>query len=228
MHQHKNFANLALGPILFFMTKVQELDPTFYELFEFKPRKGDLKKIEIILAAIDCMATIGYEKTTYEAIAKRIGTRRAHVAYHFKDKADIFEASIKYINASYQQTSIQQMEEANDGLQTLVNYIEAPFIWAEQNPSQLAVMLLFYYLCLIDEKYRTLHADLRQKGAQRIEYILTNKLSTPIDKEVAPEMAKTIQNLMSGTILDLSTTGNMTLKEGRALVKGQVLKMISK
>ncbi len=41
-------------------------------------------------------------------------------------------------------------------------------------------------------------------------------------------MAKTIQNLMSGTILDLSTTGLMTLKEGRQLVKGQVLKMISK
>lgn len=210
------------------MTNVQELDPTFYELFEFKPRKGDLKKIEIILAAIDCMATIGYEKTTYEAIAKRIGTRRAHVAYHFKDKADIFEASIKYINASYQQTSIQQMEAATDGLQMLINYTEAPFIWAKENPSQLAVMLLFYYLCTIDEKYRLFHAQLRKKGAERIQYILTNKLSTPIDQELAPAMAKTIQNLMSGTILDLSTTGEMTLDEGRQLVKKQVLRMISK
>ncbi len=210
------------------MTEVQELDPTFYELFEFKPRKGDLKKIEIILAAIDCMATIGHEKTTYEAIAQRIGTRRAHVAYHFKDKADIFEASIKYINASYQQTSIRQMEAAKDGLTMLVNYVEAPFIWAEENPQQLSVMLLFYYLCLIDEKYQQLHAELRKKGQERIQYILTNKLSNPIAKEYAPEMAKTIQNLMSGTILDLSTTGLMTLKEGRQLVKGQVLKMISK
>ena len=209
------------------MTEVQELDPTFYELFEFKPRKGDLKKIEIILAAIDCMATIGHEKTTYEAIAQRIGTRRAHVAYHFKDKADIFEASIKYINASYQQTSIRQMEAAKDGLTMLVNYIEAPFMWAEENPQQLSVMLLFYYLCLIDEKYQNLHAELRRKGQERIQYILTNKLNNPIDKKVAPEMAKTIQNLMSGTILDLSTTGQMTLEEGRSLVKRQVLKIIS-
>ena len=210
------------------MTDVQELDPTFYELFEFKPRKGDLKKIEIILAAIDCMATIGYEKTTYEAIAKRIGTRRAHVAYHFKDKADIFEASIKYINASYQQTSITQMEQTSDGLQMLVNYIEAPFIWAKENPQQLSVMLLFYYLCLIDEKYSLLHAELRKRGAERIEYILTNKLSKPVDNKIAKDMAKTIQNLMSGTILDLSTTRQMTLDEGRQLVKEQVLKMISK
>lgn len=205
----------------------QDLDPTIYELFEFKPRKGDLKKIEIILAAIECMATIGYEKTTYEAIAQKIGTRRAHVAYHFRDKSDIFEASIKFINASYQKTAMEQLESAKDGMEMIVNYIQAPFIWAEENPQQLSVMLLFYYLCLIDEKYQELHAGLRQKGVERIEYILTTKLTKKVPAAEARPMAKAIQNLMSGTLMDLSTTGQMTLKQGRKLVKEQVLKMIA-
>ena len=208
------------------MTNTSDLDPTFYELFEFKPRKGDLKKIEIILAAIECMSTIGHEKTTYEAIAKKIGTRRAHVAYHFKDKADIFEASIKYINASYQQTCIQQMEAAKDGEKMLMNYVEAPFIWAEENPQQLSVMLLFYYLCTIDEKYRKLHGELRTKGHERIEYILAHKIKNPLPLDQAKPLAKAIQNLMSGTIMDVSTTGKMSLKAGRSLVKDQVAQMI--
>lgn len=212
------------------MESNSEIDSSIYELFEFKPRKGDLKKMEIILAAIDCIATIGFEKTTYEAIAKRIGTRRAHVAYHFKDKSDIFEACIKFINASYQQTSLQKLEQAEakkDGLQMLVNYLEAPFIWAEENPKQLSVMLLFYYLCTVEDKYRELHFNIRAAGAERIQYILTNKLTKKIPPKDAAPLAKHIQNLLSGAIMDVTTTGNKTLQKAKQEVKEQVLKLIS-
>jgi AcrR family transcriptional regulator len=204
------------------------IDSSIYELFEFKPRKGDLKKMEIVLAAIECIATIGFEKTTYEAIAKKIGTRRAHVAYHFKDKENIFEACIKFIMASYQQTSIKHIEAAKDGLEMLVNYTEAPFMWAEENPNQLSVMLLFYYLCTVDEKYQELHADIRAAGAQRIEYILTTRLSTKIALKEARPMAKSIQNLVSGAIMDVTTTRNKSLKQAKQQVKEQVLKLIIK
>ncbi|MCF8058562.1 MAG: TetR/AcrR family transcriptional regulator [Bacteriovoracaceae bacterium] len=209
------------------MNGFSDIDTNIYELFEFKPRKGDLKKMEIILAAIECIATIGFEKTTYEAIAKKIDTRRAHVAYHFKDKADIFEACVKYIMASYQQTSITRIEEAKDGLEMLVNYSEAPFLWAEEHPEQLSVMLLFYYLCTVDEKYKELHAAIRSGGVERIQYILTNKLTKKIPAKEAAIMAKTIQNLVSGSIMDVTTTGNRTLKEAKQHVKEQVLKIIS-
>jgi AcrR family transcriptional regulator len=146
------------------MDSKSSIDSSIYELFEFKPRKGDIKKMEIVLAAIECIATIGFEKTTYEAIAQRIGTRRAHVAYHFKDKENIFEACIKFIMARYQQTSIKHIEAAKDGLEMLVNYTEAPFIWAEENPHQLSVMLLFYYLCTVDDKYQEIHAFQENTG----------------------------------------------------------------
>jgi AcrR family transcriptional regulator len=210
------------------METAPSIDSSIYELFEFKPRKGDLKKMEIVLAAIKCIATIGFEKTTYEAIAKRIGTRRAHVAYHFKDKENIFEACIKFIMASYQQTSIKHIETAKDGLEMLVNYTEAPFIWAEENPHQLSVMLLFYYLCTVDEKYQELHANIRATGAQRIEFILTKRLTKNIPLKEARPMAKSIQNLVSGAIMDVTTTKNKSLKAAKQQVKEQVLKLITK
>jgi AcrR family transcriptional regulator len=67
-------------------------------------KKGDRKKLEIIEAAIDCLATEGIDNTTFDSIAKRIDTRRAHVAYHFKDKHMIFEAAISYILITYEHT----------------------------------------------------------------------------------------------------------------------------
>jgi AcrR family transcriptional regulator len=209
------------------MDSKSSIDSSIYELFEFKPRKGDIKKMEIVLAAIECIATIGFEKTTYEAIAQRIGTRRAHVAYHFKDKENIFEACIKFIMARYQQTSIKHIEAAKDGLEMLVNYTEAPFIWAEENPHQLSVMLLFYYLCTVDDKYQEIHADIRAAGAQRIEFILTAKLSKKIPAKQARPMAKTTQNLVSGAIMDVTTTKNTSLKKAKQQVKEQVMKLIT-
>ncbi|PIR34499.1 MAG: hypothetical protein COV37_12860, partial [Bdellovibrio sp. CG11_big_fil_rev_8_21_14_0_20_39_38] len=92
----------------------------FYDLFDLRPRKGDLKKMEIILAAIDVMAEEGIEKTTYDAIAGRIGTRRAHVAYYYKDKNDILMSAIRYIMANYQQILIENMKDEEDGLQMLM------------------------------------------------------------------------------------------------------------
>ena len=209
------------------MSDKNSIDSSIYELFEFKPKKGDLKKMEIVLAAIECIATIGFEKTTYEAIAQKIGTRRAHVAYHFKDKADIFEACIKFINASYQKMSLEKIEAAQDGLEMLTNYAEAPFLWAKENPQQLSVMLLFYYLCSVDEKYRDLHASIRRGGHERIQYILNTKLELQLSPQESQALAKSIQNLVSGAIMDVTTTANMSLDEAREAVKKQVLNLVN-
>ena len=206
------------------MNDLNHVNSSIYDFFEVKPRKGDLKKMEILLAAIDCIADIGFEKTTYEAIARKIGTRRAHVAYHFRDKSDIFEACIRYIHASYQQKSIEHLETARDDEDMLFKYIEAPFYWAIENPKQLSVMLLFYYLCRVDNKYLELHTELRQNGFERIQYILTNKVKLHVDKSTP--LAKAIQNLMSGFILDAGTTTNKELEEALEESKATINQMI--
>ncbi|MBT7670603.1 MAG: TetR family transcriptional regulator, partial [Bdellovibrionales bacterium] len=102
-------------------------DPALYELFEFRPRKGDIKKLQIIEAAIHCLANDGIENTTFESIGKLIGTRRSHVAYHFADKKLIFLSAIKFILSTYQQTVMGQMVESQNGRKMLLQYIEGSF-----------------------------------------------------------------------------------------------------
>ena len=187
----------------------------FHNFLDNKPSKGDLKKLEIIQAAIECIAGIGFEKTTYQAIAEKIGTRRAHIAYHFKDKSDIFKASIQYINGNYQRILTEQLEEADPGLDTIKKYAGSPFVWAEQNPDELSVMLLFYYLCTIDPEYRALNDDLRKRGVERILLVLSQECRVELLPMELELKAKQIQNLISGSILDAVTTQQKSLTQAK-------------
>lgn len=196
------------------------------ELFEDGTRKGDLKKMEIILAAIDCLATIGFEKTTFEAIAKRIGTRRAHVAYHYKDKNDIFMAMIKYIVTNYQEISLAHIKDSREGEQTLLHYVEGPFVWAQKNPKQLSVMLLFYYLCSFRDEYLNLNNQIRIAGVERMQFILTNQFSPAYKVEDAKFLSKQIQNLISGNLIDAYTTKNKSVKQAMKDTKNAVKRLL--
>lgn len=194
----------------------ESIDPVLYDLFEYRPRKGDIKKVEIIKAAIECLGTIGLENTTFEAIAKRIGTRRAHVAYHFSEKQSIFYAAVKYILATFQQLTIHYIQHETDGRQMLIRYIDAAFDWAKNYPDQLSVMLLLYYYCTIKPEYRKLHDKIRTNGVERISYILTNKCVPPVASDTAKTISKHIQNLISGGMMDVVTTNSRSLDEAKA------------
>lgn len=196
-------------------------------LFDIKPRKGDLKKMEIVQAAIECIATIGFENTTYQAIADKIDTRRAHVAYHFSDKSDIFKACIIYINSNYQRILIEKIESASTGKEILAQYAESPFTWAQDYPNELSVMLLFYYLCTINEEYKSLNDQIRKSGIQRILLVLTQKCELKNDIQELEAFASRLQNLISGSIIDAVTTNKESLTQSKKKTRDYVLQIMT-
>jgi AcrR family transcriptional regulator len=196
----------------------QTVDPLMVKLFEFRPRKGDLKKASIITAAIECLSEDGLEKTTFEAIAKKIGTRRAHVNYYFADKQKIFLAAIQYIAATYQSISLECLEKAKTDEDLIEAYLEGPFKWAKVHPEQLSVMFLLYYLSTFQNEYLELNHQIRKGGAQRISYVLRKKDSS-LSKKEADDKAKSIQNILSGCLLDVATTKGRTLASASREVK---------
>lgn len=202
------------------MNETTSLDPRILDLFEFRPRKGDLKKLEIIQAAIDCLAELGLENTNYEAIAQRLQTRRAHIAYHFGEKNQIFLAAVKFILGTYQQTlvdALSAVKDQSDAKAMLKAYINAAFDWAEQEPKQLQCMLLLYYMCTLHQEFLDLHHQVRLGGTERLSYLIT-KNSPELKPTEANRRAKLLQNLLSGTLLDAVTTHGVSLKQARANV----------
>lgn len=202
----------------------QTVDPLMVKLFEFRPRKGDLKKASIITAAIECLSEEGLEKTTFEAIARKIGTRRAHVNYYFADKQKIFLAAIQYIAATYQSISLECLEKAKKDEDLLEAYLEGPFKWAKNHPEQLSVMFLLYYLSTFQKEYLELNHQIRKGGALRISYVLRKK-DPSLSKKEASLKAKSIQNILSGCLLDVATTKGRTLASASREVKNIIKKL---
>ncbi len=197
----------------------QDIDPRMLALFEFRARKGDFKKLEIIQAAIDCLAELGLENTTYEALALKLGTRRAHIAYHFSDKNQIFLSAVKYILGTYQQTVVDALSKVsgqNSARPLLQAYIKAVFAWAKQNPSQLQCMLLLYYLTTIQNEYLELHNEVRAGGVERLAYLYGLEFKDKLTSAELKLQAKSLQNLLSGSLMDAVTTQSTTLSQAES------------
>ncbi|MBD64928.1 MAG: hypothetical protein CME62_06955 [Halobacteriovoraceae bacterium] len=203
-------------------------DPVMANLFEFKLSKGDIKKSEIIVATIDCLAELGIEKTSFAAIAKKIGTSKSHVNYYFKDKDDIFFEIYRYIAGVYQSYTLRELKKLKSDKETLDIYLDAYFNWCNENQNQLTVMFLLYYFCYHKPKFRKLNQQIRDGGVQRISYVLREQLGLKLTAKKAEVTARGIQAIMSHTAVDVYTmelTSNervKRIKEARKLIKSLI------
>lgn len=109
----------------------------------------------------------------------------------------------------------------------LTNYIDAAFFWAEKNPDQAKVLLLFYYLCTLDEEYLQMHDSVKRKGQKRIYYILQELQGRKFNKENAIQLSSLIQNIISSNIKDSFTTHSLDLKFGKKQTKQIIKSLIS-
>ncbi len=70
-------------------------DPTLVGKNEFK--KSGVTRTRILEAAIECLATIGYNATSTTTVAKTAGLTRAAMLYHFPNRLALIEAVVYYV-----------------------------------------------------------------------------------------------------------------------------------
>lgn len=198
-------------------------ESTLKELFDFRLSKGDQKRIEIVQATIDCLAELGIEKTSFAAIAEKMGTRKSHVNYYYKDKDDIYYDIYKFIAGTYQEYSIAYLEQKSKSKDKLFRFLDAYFHWARENEKQLNAMFLLYYFCFHKPRFREVNQKIREGGIERLSFILREQFSlTPKKSQL---LAKGIQAIMSHAAVDSYTFMKDSCdpvereKEARKLIK---------
>lgn len=205
-------------------------NPLYAQLLKFKPKKGDLRKVEILEGAIETIANEGVERLSFESLGKKLNMRRAHVAYYFPDRDEIVLAAIKLVVATVQSFTVERVKLAASDEERLVAFVEGTFKWAETYPKHPPVILLLYYYSSHDKRYRKLHDEARRLGAERIEAIV-RPLLPPARRRHAGAAAKLVQAILTGHLLDHYTTEprlslerleERTLRDVRAAVKGFV------
>jgi AcrR family transcriptional regulator len=185
-------------------------NPLFATILNMRPRKGDLRKAEIVQAAVQLIATEGVEELTFEALGRKSKMLRAHVAYHFKKQEDIIKAALQLAVLTSQECAVKRMQLAKTPEEQLVASTHGIFDWIEDHPEMVPCFFLMYYYASFNPVYREFHSKFREQGHLRIASaleLLRPKLSVTARKALAKKM----QNHLTGVLLDYLTTQN-TLK----------------
>lgn len=141
-------------------------------------RKGDVRKLQIVEAAVQCLAELGWAGTNYETVGNTCGMKRPHVAYHFPVWEDLVFAAIQYVYATGQGIVAEHLRDVSgdpgrvSAGDRLKKYVEGTFAWLEQNPTHSSVITLLWHLATISRKYATLATEVKRTGAERLLHLL--------------------------------------------------------
>lgn len=180
-------------------------NPLYAQFLNFKPKKGDLRKVAIMEGAIEIIASDGVENLSFESLGKRLKMGRAHVAYYFPDRDELVLSTIKLVVATVQSFTVERVKHAADAPGRLTAFVEATFDWMESYPRHASAILLLYYYASYDRRYRELHDEIRRLGAKRIEAIV-KAILPPAKKRSSMAAAKLVQSILTGHLLDHVTT----------------------
>ena len=173
-------------------------------------RSGDKKKEYILRITMSCIADLGLEKTTFQAIADRAGISQPLVVYHLKTRENIFAEVFQYLldaSLAVTEAAISKPETATERLEA---YIETSMHFFRSAPAIAPVYVAFYYLSSFHPQYKMMNDKLKAEATQRILNIIAQGLGSGEFKTSNPALvAKLIHTSITGLLLNLATERSM-------------------
>src|SRR5690242_7805733 len=94
------------------------------------PRKPAPSRKQLMTAAIDCFARLGYQGTSIDRIARAAGVTKGAVYYHFRDKEELLFEAVKDRIGGFEQQVLEEVSPAHDALENLRHVVDACFFHA--------------------------------------------------------------------------------------------------
>ena len=185
------------------MTKRPTTDPALYaSLFPRSVSKSEKRKFRILKGAIACYATLGVERTTYEAIATKSKSSRTLILHYFPERAELLKLVFQFIRADMQKSAIGTIELAKTPEEQLTGYIQSCFDWLHEKPLYWTVWMLLFYYSGVRRELKQMHSELTAMGHDRILVMISALASNK--NEAAGGLAlraKTLQALITGALI---------------------------
>jgi AcrR family transcriptional regulator len=90
-----------------------------------RPKITDVRRDEIVRAALDVIAERGFQETRLADIAERAGTSAPAVLYHFKAKDEILDAVVSLVEDRFYEGVEATLEQEVGPLARLVRFLES-------------------------------------------------------------------------------------------------------
>src|SRR5215467_3805293 len=109
-----------------------------------RPRteKREPSRKQLMAAAIDCFARLGYQGTSIERIARDAGVTKGAVYYHFRDKEELLFEAVKDRVDGFEKQVLEHVSPTQDALENLRRVVDACFIHATGSNHRRFIMTL--------------------------------------------------------------------------------------
>lgn len=175
-------------------------DPVFSNSFHFQMAKGDRRRLQIVDAAVTCIAKFGLEGAIFDRVAESLDIQRSHVAYYFKTREDLLYYSVQYVIAEAQRITLECVESTLDPLERILGIAKGAFTWAQVNPDQARLLLLFYFYSYKEKRLKHLQNQIRSEGLRRIQALLASMPS--LAEKNCDLIARSAQAIITSFLID--------------------------
>src|SRR3990172_910384 len=95
-----------------------------------KPSRAEPSRKQLMAAAIDRFARLGYQGTSIDRIARDAGVTKGAVYYHFRDKEELLFEAVKDRIDGFEKQVLKEITPAGDALEKLRQVIDSCFFHA--------------------------------------------------------------------------------------------------
>lgn len=171
--------------------------------------KVELRKVQILRAALNAVAEIGYDLVTLQDIADHAGTSKGVISYYFENKNDVLSQLLEWITERIHKAELRAFERGGTFRELLKNIVDSIFSSAEENRLFYKVYLDFLARATRNERYQQINAMFYDHCL-----VVSNKLITVGQAEglvmghTAHDVFVVLRSLIDGCMIQWLQTGD--------------------
>jgi TetR/AcrR family transcriptional regulator, fatty acid metabolism regulator protein len=130
------------------------------------------RRAQIVAAAIDTLAELGYGQASLARIAERAGTSKGVIIYHFGSKDDLVREVVAELSAKGRAYLGPRLEAESTGSGMLRTYIEANLAFVRENRSHVAAVVEIALNARSADGNPLYDMSIREEGAAALRQLL--------------------------------------------------------
>jgi TetR/AcrR family transcriptional regulator, fatty acid metabolism regulator protein len=132
------------------------------------------RRAQIVAAAIDTLAELGYGQASLARIAERAGASKGVIIYHFGSKDDLVREVVAELSAKGRAYMGPRLEAESTGPGMLRTYIEANLAFVRENRSHVAAVVEIALNARSADGDPLYDMSIREEGAEALRQLLAH------------------------------------------------------
>lgn len=166
--------------------------------------KGERTREKILKSSIQCLATLGHEKTTFQAIADHCGISQPLVVHYFEKRENVFPSVIEYLLSRTEDILRKEIDHTRSAVDRLNDFVRVSLEYVRREPDEAKVFLTLSLFATFSDQYRAFNGKIKQSAIRELIEILDagNKSKEFKIKDTATT-AKMIASYVMGVRMNL-------------------------